>query len=133
MEEYGVKVAAAGSSQLKLTVKLPGEVVLNPDRVVHVGPRTTGIVHQVHARTGDAVAAGDVLAVIESAELADAKAAYLSLLQTLELEKIDLDRVQIIHDNTLKMLGLMKNDPDMPDSEVTLEYLAERGLDRRKP
>ena len=33
----------------------------------------------------------------------------------------------------LKMLGLMKNDPDMPDSEVTLECLAERGLDRRKP
>ncbi len=115
MEEYGVKVAAAGARELTLTVKLPGEVVLNPDRVVHVGPRTTGFVRQVDVRTGDKVAAGDMLAVLESAELADAKAAYLSLLQAVELEKIDLDRIQTIHDNTLTMLELMRGEPKLEE------------------
>ncbi len=47
---------------------LPGEIVPDGDRVLHVAPRFAGIVKQVRKDIGEAVNVGDVLAVIESNE-----------------------------------------------------------------
>ena len=59
-----VEKAAIGVVQTE--IDLPGEIVLNADRVAHVVPRFPGIVQQVNKRLGDRVRAGEVLAVIQS-------------------------------------------------------------------
>ncbi|MBC8292588.1 MAG: efflux RND transporter periplasmic adaptor subunit [Proteobacteria bacterium] len=66
--EFGLKVATAGHGRIATEVVLPGEVVPNADRVAHLVPRYAGIVKEVRSRIGDTVAAGDVLAIIESSE-----------------------------------------------------------------
>jgi cobalt-zinc-cadmium efflux system membrane fusion protein len=78
MKEFGIEVATAGPDRLDQYVDLPGEIVLNADRLAHVVPRVSGIVREVRKSVGDAVKAGETMAVIESRELADAKAAYLA-------------------------------------------------------
>ena len=75
---FGLVVRAAGPGSLRNEVRLPGEIVFNEDRVVHLVPRVAGIVRTVSKSIGDSVAAGEVLAVIDSRELADAKSEFLA-------------------------------------------------------
>ncbi len=64
--ESGVEVKAAGPATLHSTLRVTGRIVANEDRVAHVVPRYPGIVTEVRKRLGDAVAKGDVLAVVQS-------------------------------------------------------------------
>lgn len=78
IERFGIVVRLAGPGRLRSELRLPGEIVFNEDRVVHVVPRVAGIVRDVTKTVGDHVSAGEVLAVIDSRELADAKAGFLA-------------------------------------------------------
>jgi len=64
----GIEVGAAGPRTLAITQELPGEVVVNADRLAHIVPRFPGIAHEVRAQLGAHVKAGEVLAIIESNE-----------------------------------------------------------------
>jgi cobalt-zinc-cadmium efflux system membrane fusion protein len=77
-ERHGVRLATAEAGEVDLGVELPGEVRPNADRLAHIAPRFPGIVREVRRQVGDGVAAGDVLAVVESENLAryDVKAAF---------------------------------------------------------
>ena len=77
-KRFGIVVQPAGAGSLRNEVSLPGEIVFNEDQVVHMVPRAAGIAREVHKSVGDRVAEGEVLAVIESRELADAKSEYLA-------------------------------------------------------
>ena len=91
-EEFGVELGYAKPRQLGETIALPGEVKFNGDRVAHIVPRVKGIVSTVSAKEGDYVKAGDVLAVLESRELASIKAEYLAASGRLEIAQANFDR-----------------------------------------
>ena len=65
---YGIASVAAGPGPIDAGHELLGEVRANGDRLAHIEPRFPGIVKDVRRSAGDAVRAGDVLAVIESSE-----------------------------------------------------------------
>lgn len=115
LDELGVKFEKVGPGTLEIELTLNGEVSLNNTRVAHVVPRVPGIVREVTKHLGDTIKANDTLAILESASLAEAKAAYLSKLQTLELAKVDLERTQTINANTQKVLDLLKKSPPLED------------------
>ncbi len=77
-QRFGITVQVAGPGSLKNEISLPGEIAFNQDRMVHIVPRVAGIARDVFKSTGDTVKAGDLLAVIDSRELADAKSEYLA-------------------------------------------------------
>jgi cobalt-zinc-cadmium efflux system membrane fusion protein len=54
-------------------------VAVNADTLGHVLPKLDGVVEQVSKNIGDNVRKGDLLAVVESRELAEAKAGYLAV------------------------------------------------------
>lgn len=73
-------------------VQLPGEIVINTDRVSHIVPQLAGIVSSVGKNMGDYVAKGDLLAVVNSRELADSKREYLEAIHHHELVKTTFAR-----------------------------------------
>ena len=77
VREFGIQTRKAALREFPRIVELPGEVVLDPDREAHVVPPVRGFVRQVFKRWGDRVEAGEVVAVIDSPELADLKSSYL--------------------------------------------------------
>ena len=91
-KEFGIELATAGSGPLKIQVELPGEIVPNADRVAHVVPRVPGVVREVRKVLGDHVRRGEILMVLDSKELADNKAAFLSAREKLDLAKSNYDR-----------------------------------------
>ena len=109
IRESGIEVASAGPGELEQTLTLPGEVVLNADQVAHIVPRVGGIVRRVDKNLGDEVRAGEIMAILESRELAEAKAAYLAAQERLALADANLKSAAELHTRKI-----------MPD----LEYLA---------
>ena len=77
LKEFGVQVAEAGPGRLEILMELPGEIVIDPDRLAHIVPRVAGVVRQVKKKLGDRVRAGELLAVLDSGELSELKSTYL--------------------------------------------------------
>ncbi len=74
------------------TVTLSAEVQFDPNQVAHLVPRVSGIVREVRKGIGDSVAKKEVLAVLDSRELAEAKSAYLAALAMQELAQATFER-----------------------------------------
>ncbi|MGE3537796.1 MAG: efflux RND transporter periplasmic adaptor subunit [Candidatus Tectimicrobiota bacterium] len=92
VQQLGIKVAVARAESLQTSLTLPGAIVLNADRRVHIVSRIPGIVQEIRKQLGDPVRAGEVMAVIDSRELADTKAAYLAARERVTLTETTFTR-----------------------------------------
>lgn len=101
MRELGIEVAEAGPGKLARKISVPAQINLNADKVAHLVPRVTGMVREVHKNVGDYVQTGELLAVLDSRELAEAKAACLAGQAKGDLAKANLDRVQTLFDKKI--------------------------------
>lgn len=119
---FGIEVAEAGPGKLERTITLPGEVRLNADKVAHIVPRVSGMVREVHKNLGDAVSPGEVIAVLDSRELADAKAADLAAASRHELAKANVERIEKLFEKKIA-----------PEEELlkARQALAETDIDHR--
>lgn len=80
MQQMGLKVQVAGFGTLNQIISTRGKIILQPDRLAHVIPKVSGIAKDVYKNMGASVHVGEVMAILESSEMADAKAAYLAVL-----------------------------------------------------
>jgi cobalt-zinc-cadmium efflux system membrane fusion protein len=119
----GITMATAGPASLHSKLRLTGEIRLNEERVVHIVPRLDGVVKKVFKDLGDRVKKGELLAVLESRELADAKINYLGAIQNSELAKIDLERESLLYENTATMLDLLEQELDLEKVYMDLKNL----------
>jgi len=63
-------IEEAVSGPMKRSLNLPGNIEVNKDRVYRVMPTAGGIISEVHVRTGDRVNRGQVLATVQSPDIA---------------------------------------------------------------
>ncbi|HEG43136.1 MAG TPA: efflux RND transporter periplasmic adaptor subunit [Phycisphaerales bacterium] len=112
-KRFGIEVGTAGAGKLDVYITVPGEITFNTNKLAHLVPTVSGIVRQVTGNIGDTVTAGEILTWIESTEVGGAKLDYLSKLSEMSCCSIELTRVQEIHDNTLKMLEILKDSPSL--------------------
>ena len=115
VKNSNITIKKAGPARLKNQINLPGEINLNEEKVVHIVPRLDGVVKKTFKDLGDTVVPGDILAIIESRELADAKINYLAKGQQVELSKSDLDREILLFQSTQKLLALLHKKIDLED------------------
>ena len=92
IQEIGLKTAVAGNGTIDSHINLAGEIRVNQDQMAHVVPRVEGVVIKVEKKLGDAVKTGEIIAVIESRDLADTKAAYLAAVERCEMAQLSFDR-----------------------------------------
>ena len=86
-KKVGVTLAKAGAAAIRKEVVLPGEIRFDEDRTAHVVPRVAGVVASVHARLGEQVAKGQLLAVIHSAAVSDQRSELQTAQKRLALAK----------------------------------------------
>ncbi|MFT6671629.1 MAG: cobalt-zinc-cadmium efflux system membrane fusion protein [Afipia broomeae] len=79
-------VQEARGGLLSKSMVVPGAIVPSGDRIAKVSVRLLGTVAEVRKRLGDTVREGDVLAIIESREVADAKSQYLAARVAFDLQ-----------------------------------------------
>ena len=98
IQEAGIRTALADGGVVARHVRVPGTVVANADRLVRVPARVSGVVAELHRRPGDQVAIGDLLAVVGSREIADAKSEYLAAHRAEQLARTTFERERRLWD-----------------------------------
>ena len=93
-----ITLAEVKGGDLRRHFLVPGAIVPSADRIARVSVRLLGTVAELRKRLGDTVAQGEIVAVIESREVADAKSEYLAALSTNALEQTMLDRSQSLYE-----------------------------------
>lgn len=93
-KKMGFETESAGPGKIISTLELPGEIAFNADMVSHVVPRVPGVVLQAPKNLGDMVQAGEIIAVIDSRELGEAKTRYLVAVEREKLARYNFERVQ---------------------------------------
>jgi cobalt-zinc-cadmium efflux system membrane fusion protein len=89
-----IALAPAEGGVLARHILVPGTVTPDADRVARVPVRVVGTVTEMRKRLGDRVAKGEVVAVLDSREVADAKSEYLTAQVQAELQSINFARQQ---------------------------------------
>lgn len=80
------------SGTLSKRIAVPGTIVPSGERIAKVSVRLLGTVAEIRKRLGDIVHEGDVLAIIESREVADAKSQYLAARVAFDLQETLFNR-----------------------------------------
>jgi membrane fusion protein, heavy metal efflux system len=88
--KFSITEASAGVLRKRIVV--PGSIVPSGDHIARVAVRLLGTVAELRKRLGDSVQAGEVVAVIESREVADAKSEYLASRLVFDLQQTLFDR-----------------------------------------
>ncbi|MEE8169363.1 MAG: efflux RND transporter periplasmic adaptor subunit [Phycisphaerae bacterium] len=115
----GIEVREAAGGRIAQTLSLRGEIVPNADRVAHIVPRVSGQVREVRKHLGDQVRAGDVLAVIDSRELAETKAGDLAAEARLSLLRASLERVEKLFEKKIATEEeLLKARQELAEAEI---------------
>lgn len=92
MRSNGIELATAGPAVIRSEVTLPGEIIFNEHHIVHVVPRLPGMVLSIERHHGERVKKGEVLAVMESAMLAELRSQYLLARRRQTLAQTIFDR-----------------------------------------
>ena len=124
IKDFGIEMQPVRSGTLKQSVTIPGEVKLNADTVAHITPLANGIVRQSFVKLGDRVKAGQIIAIIESREVAHIKAVYLSKLEYLSLTQTIFQR-----EETLYRKGKITSEQDYLNAKYAL---TEASIETRK-
>ncbi len=101
LQSSGIKIMTAGPARIKALLELPGEIKLDQNRLAHVVPRFAGVVTAVYKNLGDSVRIGEVIAIVDSLELAEAKGQYIESVHRLELAQTSFIREQSLWRNKI--------------------------------
>jgi cobalt-zinc-cadmium efflux system membrane fusion protein len=87
IREAGVALADAKGGTLKRHFLAPGSFIPDADHVARVSVRVLATVSELRKKLGDSVEKGEIVAAVESRELADAKGEYLAARVTNDLRQ----------------------------------------------
>ncbi len=118
-------------------LELVGTLAADPDRIVRVGSRFAGIVHEIGKtegaggrtlRVGDRVSRGQVLAVVWSKDLAEKKAALLDGLARLRLDRENLEKLTRAYELGALPEATLRNGQQAVQKSLNAVRAAERTL-----
>jgi cobalt-zinc-cadmium efflux system membrane fusion protein len=97
----GIKTAPAVLDSLPATVDLTGEIAADPDRSARLAARVPGRIIEVKVKEGDRVKAGQIVAILESPELARAGATLASAVARARAARLNADRLRSLEAKSL--------------------------------
>lgn len=96
-----IDISPVGPGVLGLHIVVPGTVQPDPDRVARIAGRVVGTVAELRKRLGDTVEKGEIVAVLDSREVAEAKSEYYAARTNLELQQTLFEREKALWDKKI--------------------------------
>jgi len=134
LEKAGVDIAVVAQRPMIEAVVAPGEVTYDQTRTAHLASRVTGTVASVLKQVGDRVQAGDLLALIDSAEVGQGKSELLQAISQYRLKKTNVERLTPLFENgSVPERNLREADSALQQAEIQMlsaqQHLVNLGLD----
>ena len=98
IQTAGIELTEAQSGTIARRIVAPGSIVPHADRIAKVAVRLSGTVAELRKKIGDPVEKGEVLAILDSREVADAKSEFLAARLTNELQQDLFERDKVLWD-----------------------------------
>lgn len=122
IQDSGIEIEEIGPGTLTLTTVVPGRIVPNPEKYAHLVSKASGVVKEVYKNIGDRVEAGEVLASLESREMAEAKAQYLATGRRAELAYSLYEQEKTLHEKQISPTqDLLKAQVDAEEKQIDWE------------
>lgn len=113
----GIRIEPVRRGDLQQSVWITGKVALNEDRLAQIDPLVEGMVHEVKVQYGDEVHAGQLLAVVDSREVGQAKLELFKSRLTSRMAKVDCQWLEQIEENTQALIRAIENQTPIIDIE----------------
>ncbi|MFZ5594027.1 MAG: efflux RND transporter periplasmic adaptor subunit [Pseudomonadota bacterium] len=91
-----LKIFTIGKDEVRDMLRVPGRVTVDEQHVARIGATVTGRISEVYAILGQEVTRGQMLAKVNSTELAEAQLAYLKALSQVELQSRSVERARLL-------------------------------------
>jgi len=92
----GIKVAPVTQAEIGDTFRIASQIMLDQDRVARIGARVTGRISEIRVTLGQRVERGQLLAAIDSTELAAAQLTYLKAANQVQLQTWAVERARLL-------------------------------------
>ena len=116
----GIRIETVERQSVTTSEWVTGKIALNTDRVAQIDPLVDGIVHEVKVRYGDHVTTGQVLAIIDSREVGQAKLEYFQNRLATRLATTDAEWQRQIDDNVQALIVSLRK--GIPIAKVTEQF-----------
>ncbi|GIW86346.1 MAG: hypothetical protein KatS3mg108_0670 [Isosphaeraceae bacterium] len=93
-DQVGIQTAEVAEEEHAHKLTANAETAYDANRYADITPRVTGFLREVRADLGKAVKQGEVLAVVDSAEVSAAKAQYITAQAAVGLAQVTYDRTK---------------------------------------
>lgn len=122
-----LKVAPVTRAEIRDTLRVPGSVRVDEQRVARIGSAVTGRVTEVNGVLGQKVKKGCVLATLTSIGLADAQLVYLKALAAHQLQARAVDRARILlAADVIGSAELQRRENELLSAEAELNAAADQ-------
>lgn len=98
---HGILTEKCNSGYITTTILSRGKIVLDPDRHAHILPKVSGMAKDAKKNMGDTVEEDEIIAVLESREVAETKASYLAALGQEKLASLLFSREARLYDKKI--------------------------------
>jgi membrane fusion protein, heavy metal efflux system len=92
VERNGIKTAEVTKRTISVTLAANGSIEYDRTRLAHLSTRAPGNVWKVYKQVGDSVRKGDVLGLVDAAEVGRAKAEFLQAFHQMALRSKEVER-----------------------------------------
>jgi cobalt-zinc-cadmium efflux system membrane fusion protein len=89
-------LAKVGEAEMREILRIPGSISVDEQRVARIGATVTGRITDIDVVLGQAVKQGQVLATLNSTELAQNQLAFIKSLQQIELQSKAVERARLL-------------------------------------
>jgi cobalt-zinc-cadmium efflux system membrane fusion protein len=121
VEKAGIDIAVVDEQPVVETVAANGEVVYDQTRSARLASRVAGTVWRVEKQVGDQVSSGDVLALIDAADVGKAKSEFLQAIAGLRLKSTNVERLKPLAENgTVPARQLTEADAALEEARIRL-------------
>jgi len=119
----GIDIDVVGEQPLSDAVQANGEVVFDPTRVAHLSSRVPGTIAAVFKTVGDSVRAGDILALVDSAAVGQAKSQLIQASVQVQLKRTNVERLRTAGGG---VAGKLLTEAESALQEAEIAFLAAR-------
>lgn len=128
MAIHQVTAVPVEEGTLRPVLELKGKLIFHPDLVAHIVPKISGIAKESKKTLGDRVEKGELMAVLESKEMADAKALYLDATSHESLIQKQLDSQLALQDKNMGSKAALDSAVNAHEEAVIAKNLAKEKL-----
>ena len=127
LKDAGLEFARVQRRKVSHDIFCNAEIIYDGNRHARLSPRAEGVVYQVFKDLGDSVEEGDVLAVVDSAELGKTKAEYLQAQARVSLWERNHKRDKVLFKKRASTKReLLESETQLAESRVSLSRATQR-------